>query len=298
MDNMQYWDNFVHFGPTEVNDPQEVIDDTALFVDGPPSQNGRIEGYPELGHFSSLDSLQSPIVDGNPLDMVPVEAKRITFGSLAWIKLKYLCGRVDGEVMMMGISSAIDPLYIEDVIIGEQESSAAFVSTSDRSISDLAQAMTTGHMDVPSHRFYRIWIHTHPHGSAQPSQTDEETFAKHFGTAPWAVMFILAKGGDTYARMRVLCQDSPVPFYISQTLEVFQHSVFSATHKVPITIPYDQWDYDAKTLIHPYVPIFKREDTNPLKAYKKGTKDTREGVMAKWRNKSKKEREESFWMAS
>ena len=32
--------------------------------------------------------------------------------------------------------------------------------------------------------------------------TDEETFARVFGRTDWAVMFILARGGQSYARLR------------------------------------------------------------------------------------------------
>ena len=50
--------------------------------------------------------------------------------------------------------------------------------------------------------FARLWLHSHPGGSAQPSMTDEETFARVFGGPDWAVMFILAQEGQTYARLR------------------------------------------------------------------------------------------------
>jgi hypothetical protein len=35
-----------------------------------------------------------------------------------------------------------------------------------------------------------------------PSRTDEETFHRAFGRAEWSVMFILACGGQCYARLR------------------------------------------------------------------------------------------------
>ena len=35
----------------------------------------------------------------------------------------------------------------------------------------------------------------------QPSSTDEDTFGRVFGRTDWAVMFILARGGQTYARL-------------------------------------------------------------------------------------------------
>ena len=44
-------------------------------------------------------------------------------------------------------------------------------------------------------------MHTHPGDSASPSGTDEETFARCFGNSDWAIMFILARGGQTYARL-------------------------------------------------------------------------------------------------
>ena len=51
-------------------------------------------------------------------------------------------------------------------------------------------------------QFGRIWIHTHPGNSPYPSGTDEETFDRCFGSSNWAIMFILARGGQTYARLR------------------------------------------------------------------------------------------------
>jgi len=51
-------------------------------------------------------------------------------------------------------------------------------------------------------QFARIWIHTHPGDSPEPSSTDEETFARVFGRSDWSVMFILAQGGQTYARLQ------------------------------------------------------------------------------------------------
>ena len=45
-------------------------------------------------------------------------------------------------------------------------------------------------------------MHTHPGESPNPSGQDETTFARCFGRADWAVMFILAEKGDCYARLR------------------------------------------------------------------------------------------------
>ena len=37
--------------------------------------------------------------------------------------------------------------------------------------------------------------------AVSPSGTDEETFARCFGSSDWALMFILARGGETYVRL-------------------------------------------------------------------------------------------------
>ena len=50
--------------------------------------------------------------------------------------------------------------------------------------------------------FARLWLHTHPGNFAEPSMVDEDTFCRVFGRTDWAVMFILARGGQSYARLR------------------------------------------------------------------------------------------------
>ena len=50
-------------------------------------------------------------------------------------------------------------------------------------------------------QFARLWLHTHPGMSAEPSIIDEETFSRVFGGCQWAVLFILADGSKTYAKL-------------------------------------------------------------------------------------------------
>ena len=50
-------------------------------------------------------------------------------------------------------------------------------------------------------QFARIWLHTHPGDSPEPSTTDEETFKRVFGSCQWAVMAIVAQDDSTYARL-------------------------------------------------------------------------------------------------
>jgi hypothetical protein len=51
-------------------------------------------------------------------------------------------------------------------------------------------------------QFARLWLHSHPGDSPVPSGTDAHTFMDVFGRCDWAVMFVLAQGGKTYARLR------------------------------------------------------------------------------------------------
>jgi hypothetical protein len=51
-------------------------------------------------------------------------------------------------------------------------------------------------------QFGRVWVHSHPGNSPQPSCTDEETFDRVFGSCEQALMVIVAQGGKSYARMR------------------------------------------------------------------------------------------------
>ena len=50
-------------------------------------------------------------------------------------------------------------------------------------------------------QFFRVWVHTHPGDSPNPSGTDEETFQRVFGKCEWAVMCIVAEEGKVYARL-------------------------------------------------------------------------------------------------
>lgn len=77
---------------------------------------------------------------------------------------------------------------------------------------------------LPPQRFARIWMHTHPGKSALPSNTDEDTFRRCFGGSDWSLMFILARGGQTYARLRFNAGPSgelvlPVEIDFSQPFE-------------------------------------------------------------------------------
>jgi proteasome lid subunit RPN8/RPN11 len=124
---------------------------------------------------------------------------RLTFAPLAWLKLKYFCHAADTEIAGFGISAKDDPLYIEEFVTVRQRACPVTVSMDDTAVADFVDRCVDA--GLPPARFLRLWIHTHPASSAEPSHTDENTFARVFGTCDWAVMFILSRTGNTYARL-------------------------------------------------------------------------------------------------
>jgi len=125
----------------------------------------------------------------------------LRFSPTAWAKLYYFCHAGDTEIGGFGLASdPNDLLRIDDFITVKQSTSCVSVVFDDLSVADyFEQQVDIGHKPE---QFARIWLHTHPGDSPYPSGTDEETFRRVFGKCDWAVMFILAKGGQTYCRLR------------------------------------------------------------------------------------------------
>jgi len=118
----------------------------------------------------------------------------------AWAKLLYLRDLGSTEVGGFGISATGNLLLIEDLVLVRQTCTDVSVKFDDAAVADHFDKQVD--LGRPPEQFARIWIHTHPGNSPAPSGTDEETFARCFGGSDWAVMFILARGGRTYARLR------------------------------------------------------------------------------------------------
>lgn len=127
----------------------------------------------------------------------------LRFTPYAWSKLLYLRDAGHTEVGGFGISGTSGPqqlLRVEDVRLVSQQCTAVSVEFDDTAVADhFDRCVDEGR--APE-QFARIWIHTHPGDCALPSPTDEDTFARCFGHTDWAVMFILADNGATYARLQ------------------------------------------------------------------------------------------------
>lgn len=124
----------------------------------------------------------------------------LRFTPTAWAKLLYFRDFGDTEVGGFGITAKDDLLLVEDFVTVSQKVSVASVSFDDEAVADFFEAQVDA--GRRPEQFGRIWLHTHPGDSPQPSMVDEETFGRVFGRCEWAVMFVLARGGKSYARLR------------------------------------------------------------------------------------------------
>ncbi len=124
----------------------------------------------------------------------------LRFSPTAWAKLLHFRDRGQTEIGGFGISKPDDLLFVHDFLTVKQEVTVASVSFDDNAVADFFEDQVDA--GRKPEQFARIWLHSHPGDSPRPSSIDEETFRRVFGKCQWAVMFIVAKGGKSYARLR------------------------------------------------------------------------------------------------
>jgi proteasome lid subunit RPN8/RPN11 len=124
----------------------------------------------------------------------------LRFSPTAWAKLLYFRDHGETEIGGFGISAADDLLLMEDFVTVKQDVTVASVSFDDEAVANFFEDQVDA--GRKPEQFARVWLHTHPGNSPQPSATDEETFRRVFGKCQWAVMFIVASGGKSYARLQ------------------------------------------------------------------------------------------------
>jgi hypothetical protein len=123
----------------------------------------------------------------------------LRFTPYAWGKLLYFRDRSDTEIGGFGITETADLLLITDFLTVKQNVSGISVSFDDNAVADLFDCQVD--IGRKPEQFARIWCHSHPGDSPEPSLTDEQTFKRVFGTCNWSVMFILAQDDSVYARL-------------------------------------------------------------------------------------------------
>lgn len=127
-------------------------------------------------------------------------ARPLRFSPTAWAKLVYLRDAGPSEIGGFAIAPTDDPMLITDIRMVRQRCSVASVEFDDEAVADFFDEQIDA--GLRPHQFARIWVHTHPGACPLPSWLDEATFTRVFQKPDWAIMFILARGGSTYARVR------------------------------------------------------------------------------------------------
>jgi proteasome lid subunit RPN8/RPN11 len=123
----------------------------------------------------------------------------LRFSPTAWAKLLYFRDKSGNEVGGFGITEPDDLLFVTEFITVKQDVTAVSVKFEDEAVADLFDAQVD--LGRKPEQFARIWLHSHPGSSPEPSITDDETFARVFGACQWAVLFVVARNDKTYARL-------------------------------------------------------------------------------------------------
>jgi proteasome lid subunit RPN8/RPN11 len=124
----------------------------------------------------------------------------LRFSPTAWAKLLFMRDMTGNEVGGFGITQANDLLFVTDFALVKQKVTGISVSFDDESVANFFEDQVD--LGRKPQQFARIWLHTHPGNSPEPSMTDEATFTRVFGSCDWSVMCVVAQDGSNYARLR------------------------------------------------------------------------------------------------
>ena len=172
------------------------------------------------------------------------EGPILRFTPTAWAKLQYFCHRGNTEIGGFAITADDDVLLVEDFITVRQSVSGASVAFDDTAVADLFETQVDA--GRRPEQFARIWLHTHPGDSPMPSSVDEETFDRVFGLCDWAIMFVLARGGKTYARLRFNVGPGgaaviPVEVDFGTCFGAADHAAWESEYQANIFPELDRW---------------------------------------------------------
>jgi len=135
---------------------------------------------------SKTQKKREPLLEDDWL-MVESEPAPLTlrFSPTAWAKLLY--------------TDADDLLFVKEFVTVKQEVTCVSVNFDDNAVGEFFDAQVD--LGRKPEQFARIWLHSHPGDSLEPSVVDEETFDRVFGKCQWAAMVIVAQDSSTYARL-------------------------------------------------------------------------------------------------
>lgn len=121
------------------------------------------------------------------------------FTPYAYQKLLYFLHIGDTEVGGFGILDEEDPSVIIDFCLVKQECTSATVDLMD--LDKYVDEMVDE--GISPNRSFRVWIHTHPGSSPNPSSTDWKTFNELMENYPWFAMLIIDRSHNTYGYLKL-----------------------------------------------------------------------------------------------
>lgn len=132
--------------------------------------------------------------------------KKLLIGPMAMAKIQFMMNEArfmkDVEISGFGISPPDNLLYVMDFMTVLQENTGVSTEMDDEAVGKYFDAQVNAGRQP--REFARIWIHTHPGFSAEPSNGptgDENTMENVFADADWRIMVIVANRGVISARM-------------------------------------------------------------------------------------------------
>jgi proteasome lid subunit RPN8/RPN11 len=173
----------------------------------------------------------------------------------AMAKLRFLRDLGPTEIGGFALTSDTHALVVQDVGLVQQECDWASVLFNDEAVADYFDQQVD--LGRSPERFARVWVHTHPDCSAQPSAIDEETFGRVFGECGWAVMLILARNDNVYARLRVrVGPGTGVSVDAEMRVEVDDQHPFPASNRQAWQLEYDT----CVTQVEQQPPVLSADD--------------------------------------
>ena len=200
---------------------------------------------------------------------------KLRFTPTAWAKLLFLRDLGPTEVGAFGITRSDDLLLVEEIQLVQQRCTETYVAFDDVAVAEhFEQQVDLGRRPE---QCGRIWIHTHPGESAQPSHVDVETFHRVFGRCDWAVMLIISRRGETYSE---LSWRHGGPASIRLRVEVDYSQPFAASD-------HEQWEDEYHSLVDPTVfddpRLYDFEDHWQQLCPLGGDLDSRSPIRRQWR---------------
>ncbi len=111
----------------------------------------------------------------------------------------YFRDKSPNEVGGFAVTDPDDLLLVKDFVTVKQQVTGVSVKFDDQGVADFFDRQVD--LGRKPEQFARIWCHTHPGMSPEPSGTDEETFRRVFGGCDWALMLIVAMDRSIYCRL-------------------------------------------------------------------------------------------------